>query len=1195
MFESLEARRSRGRRRLRIAVWLGAAVLAGAALYEFVASPLQALFLSDYARRLTYSLEAGPSPDIHFPAAGPYDIRLGYVGLPEFSRRLAARGYEITHQARISEQMGQLAGYGLYLPYREKNTAGLGLTDCAGETLSSHRYPRHVYADFIDIPPVVANTLLFIENRELLDPNHPRRNPAVEWDRLAQAVLEKGMQIVDPGRNVPGGSTLATQIEKFRHAPDGLTMTAGDKLTQMASASVRAYLEGADTRVSRHRIVRDYLNTVPLAAAPGYGEVHGVGDGLAAWFGLDFDSVNRLLHKPQQSSEAARAYKHVLGLLLSQRRPSYYLIAGREELNELANAHLRLLADAGVISRPFRDLALQEDIAFARASARGATANGGALGKGAGTSAPGAAGDGGRTGARPNFVENKATNAIRVELAQMLGVPRLYDLDRLDLTVDTTLHAHSQRLVSEFLQQLSDPVVVEASGLYGQYLLSPGNDLAKPIYSFTLYELTDDGALLRVQADNLDQPFDINQGAKLDMGSSAKLRTLITYLSVVAELHTQYAWMKREQLARVQVPERDVLSRWAVQYLLQAQDRSLTAMLTAAMNRTYSANPGEAFFTGGGLHYFANFNREDNFKVMNLWEATRNSVNLPFIRLMRDIVRHFMYRAPGTAARVLEDAEDPRRKTYLAKFADKEGKEFLARFYKKYRGLKPEEAAANLLNHLAAHPRRLAAVHRYLYPAADPAAFSAFMRGRLANPAAYDDKALAGLYETYGPDRFSLADRGYIAQIHPLELWLVAHLAAHPKAGWSDIVAASAEQRVEVYEWLFKTGRKNAQDSRILSLLEIEAFEEIHSRWRRLGYPFSSLVPSYASAIGSSADRPAALAELMGVILNDGVRLPTAAINRLEFAAGTPYETVFRRSRPEGERVFPAAVAQVVQKALVNVVQEGTARRLREAYALPDGGRLAIGGKTGTGDHRYETYAPGGAVLESRVVNRVATFAFFMGRRFYGVMTVLVPGEAAKDYHFTSGLPVQLLKLLEPALRPLVVSAELGRERSWEEEVRAFEARNPTPAAPLPRPAPPVAAPPAEAPPSPPAAQAPTTAAAAQPGASHPPAPAAPGKPAAPAARPAAEPSAKPPQAVAPSPAPAARPGASPAQLAKPAQPAAQAEPAAGAEAKDKEAAQPPAEPAPPAEPKDSISTRLKKLLPPTKPNPNPWVEEQGF
>ena len=33
-----------------------------------------------------------------------------------------------------------------------------------------------------------------------------------------------------------GGSTLATQLEKYRHSPEGRTQSARDKLQQMASA-----------------------------------------------------------------------------------------------------------------------------------------------------------------------------------------------------------------------------------------------------------------------------------------------------------------------------------------------------------------------------------------------------------------------------------------------------------------------------------------------------------------------------------------------------------------------------------------------------------------------------------------------------------------------------------------------------------------------------------------------------------------------------------------------------------------------------------------------------------------------------------------------------------------------------------------------------------------------------------------------
>jgi hypothetical protein len=58
------------------------------------------------------------------------------------------------------------------------------------------------------------------------------------------------------------------------------------------------------------------------------------------------------------------------------------------------------------------------------------------------------------------------------------------------------------------------------------------------------------------------------------------------------------------------------------------------------------------------------------------------------------------------------------------------------------------------------------------------------------------------------------------------------------------------------------------------------------TNWQRQGYPFGHLVPSYGSAIGSSGDRPDALAELIGIVLSDGVRSPTVDLQQLDFAAG---------------------------------------------------------------------------------------------------------------------------------------------------------------------------------------------------------------------------------------------------------------------------------------------------------------------
>ncbi|HJZ16890.1 MAG TPA: hypothetical protein VJ251_15720, partial [Stellaceae bacterium] len=173
------------------------------------------------------------------------------------------------------------------------------------------------------------------------------------------------------------------------------------------------------------------------------------------------------------------------------------------------------------------------------------------------------------------------------------------------------------------------------------------------------------------------------------------------------------------------------------------------------------------------------------------------------------------------------------------------------------------------------------------------------------------------------------------------------------------------------------------------------------------------------SAIGSSGDRPDALADLMGIILNDGVRQPNVDLQRLHFAADTPYETEMTL-KPQPQRVMAPEIAKTLRPALMGVVMEGTATRLRGAYHAPNGTLLPVGGKTGTGDNRLDRFGRGGRLISQRVVDRTATFVFFLGDRFFGTITAYVPGTIAGTYHFTSALAVQLLNALEPQLDPLL-------------------------------------------------------------------------------------------------------------------------------------------------------------------------------
>ena len=107
----------------------------------------------------------------------------------------------------------------------------------------------------------------------------------------------------------------------------------------------------------------------------------------------------------------------------------------------------------------------------------------------------------------------------------------------------------------------------------------------------------------------------------------------------------------------------------------------------------------------------------------------------------------------------------------------------------------------------------------------------------------------------------------------------------------------------------------------------------------------------------------------------------------MHFAAGTPYETLLTRSPARGERLLAPEVAATAREALIDVVEAGTARRLKGVYQGPDWQPLQVGGKTGTGDHRRDSYGAHGRLVGRRVVSRAATFVFFLGERFFGVVT----------------------------------------------------------------------------------------------------------------------------------------------------------------------------------------------------------------
>ncbi len=975
----------------RLAAWAPhaviAAIVAALAWHEARTSAFQAGIFTTFASHLTYQLAPGRSPSIAFPKGGPFDERRGYAQLPAFTRRLERRGFHIAEQARFSRGLAYLSGLGVPPPHPEPAATGLLIRGSDGDTLFDAAPRRGLIERYEELPPLVVGSLLYLENRELGDPPDRRSNPVIDWGRLTKAgLLYAGHGIGLPLR-VEGGSTLAIQLEKFRHSGDGMTESPADKLRQILAASLNAYREGPDTREARRQIVLDYLNTMPLAAAPGHGEVNGLADGLRVWFARDPKHTFETLSAPESDPvERAQAFKHVLALVYAVRAPSWYLVRDRDGLESRTDRAVGMLEAAGIVDSTFADAVRREPLRF---SPELATA----------------------TGLDP--VAAKAPNLIRGQLEGMLEVPDFYALNRLDLDAESTIDVGLQRRAAALFEQMRDSAFVSAHGLRAEHLLSQG-DPREVVYSLELYEATPRANALRVHADNLDAPFDVNRDMKMELGSTAKLRTMAHYLGLVAGMHAEMAGLDPEQLQRRATLARDEITRWTATTMSAQPGIGLDSLLAASLERTYSASPYEAFFTGGGVHAFHNFDPDDNHRRLTIREAAAHSTNLVFIRLMRDIERWHQARLPYDVDSVMTDVDNPVRRRMLAEAADTESRLILYRAWRRFHGLPPDAIVASLLGSRAGAERPLTVLWHAWNPGGTPDSLARWLAPRAAK---FSPEDLPKLRKAYDNPRLTLLDHAFLLGRHPLEVWVAGALARDSSATWNDVLAGSAEARRLASDWLLGTKHKRAQDVRLRTRVEQDAFAGMLPAWRALGFPFDHLVPSYATAIGSSSDRPDALAQLMGIIVNDGMKRPTESLHRLSFGEGTPYQTTFEGDDAAATRVMPASVARTLRSVLAGVVDHGTAARIRGVFVGRDSLPLVVGGKTGSGDNRFVTFGRGGRIVGSRATSRTAAFVFYIGDRHYGVLTASVTGPRAGQYRFTSALPLAVLRLLAPGIQ----------------------------------------------------------------------------------------------------------------------------------------------------------------------------------
>jgi hypothetical protein len=360
----------------------------------------------------------------------------------------------------------------------------------------------------------------------------------------------------------------------------------------------------------------------------------------------------------------------------------------------------------------------------------------------------------------------------------------------------------------------------------------------------------------------------------------------------------------------------------------------------------------------------------------------------------------------------------------LDEMADKESRQYLSRAYAKYQGLESSLVLKRLLGQHVHSPRHVAIVFFAWHPGADGEALQRWSDAQ-GYPVPAED--VAKLVRAYGNPKLTLLDYGYLVGRHPLDLWVAGELSHTPALSWDELMARSGGPRQLASNWLLQARQKHPQDLRVRIQMEQDAFAQMTPAWRRLGFPFEQLVPSYATAIGSSADRPAALAELMGIIANDGVRRSPTSIQSLRFATDTPYHTVFAPKAGDGERVMSIPVARALRKSLAEVVETGTARRVAGVFQGSGGKPIVVGGKTGSGDNRFDTFAGRGRLISSRPVSRTAAFVFYIGDRYFGILTASITGKVSGQYQFTSALPVTALRFLAPEINARLSSNVVAR------------------------------------------------------------------------------------------------------------------------------------------------------------------------
>ena len=331
-----------------------------------------------------FNVEPGPSDRIRFPQGGPFDERRGYVDMPAFTASLQGKGYQVESQARFSPGHAGGGDKGIFPAYQEKTQAGLNLLDKRGQSMFAVNYPLKVYSAFDSIPEQVVQTLLFIENRSLLDSaaSQPQSRRGMVAHGQGGRRSSRKQKLGKEG-NVAGGSTLATQLEKYKHSrrrahhrPHG-KVPADDfrqparlpgrgehdrgpqahpaGLRELGAAGGAARIRGGQRAVGRPAgLVRDLPGLhQPPAEAPAQPRARGRTASIPAWTWRRWG---------RDTARCSTCSSPTAG-------PRSYLLLHRDALESISENYLQILGREGVISPQLRDAALRSNPELMRRAA----------------------------------------------------------------------------------------------------------------------------------------------------------------------------------------------------------------------------------------------------------------------------------------------------------------------------------------------------------------------------------------------------------------------------------------------------------------------------------------------------------------------------------------------------------------------------------------------------------------------------------------------------------------------------------------------------------------------------------------------------------------------------------------------------------------------------------------------------------